>query len=199
MTRVVVIGATGLIGASVAEHLSQRHEVIRSSRNAGERVDLSDTDSIGALFERIGAVDAVVVAVGHAPWGTVQSLGREGYLAGFAEKALGQIDVVSQGLAHLRDGGSFTLTSGILAVEAIPGSSATAVANGALEAFVRICAGDLPRGIRLNIVRPSIVEGSPQENLDMFAGFPPVSRHDVALAYQRSVDGIQTGRVYEVV
>lgn len=198
MKRIAVIGATGLIGGAVADLLAVRHDVVRASRTSGVRVDLEETTTVEDFFRQVRELDGVVVTAGHAAWGTASELGRAGYEAALQSKLLGQLDVAARAIGALRDGGSITLTSGILSVEAVPGSTASAVANGALEAFVRTSAYELERGLRINIVRPSVVEGSPASALDRFAGFIPVSRAEVAHAYARSVDGIQTGRVYDV-
>jgi uncharacterized protein YbjT (DUF2867 family) len=47
--KVVVIGATGTIGAAVANALEPRHQVVRASRTGPVKVDLNDPSSIDAL------------------------------------------------------------------------------------------------------------------------------------------------------
>ncbi len=195
--RVLVVGGTGLIGGAVTAALRDRHEIVVASRNAPQYVDLDDSASIAALFERVGVVDAIVSASGHAPWGAPQALSVVDYAEGLRSKALGQIDLVLQGSRHLSDGGSFTLTSGILAVEPLSESSPSAVAGAAVEAFVRAAATELPRGQRLNAVRPTIVAGSPAGPLERFRGYHPVDPADLVLRYIRSIEGVQSGQVYE--
>jgi nucleoside-diphosphate-sugar epimerase len=64
--KVIVIGAGGTIGRAVVEQLGARHEVIQVGKTRGQyQVDMSDMQSVRALFERIGKVDAVVVTAGH--------------------------------------------------------------------------------------------------------------------------------------
>jgi NAD(P)-dependent dehydrogenase (short-subunit alcohol dehydrogenase family) len=120
------------------------------------------------------------------------------FWVGLRDKLMGQINVVLLAQQYLNDGGSFTLTSGILADEPIrEGASATSV-NLALEGFVRGAAIELPRGIRINLVSPTVLEESMEAYAPYFRGFEPVSAARAALAYSRSVEGAQTGRVYRV-
>jgi nucleoside-diphosphate-sugar epimerase len=56
--RVLVIGATGTIGAAVADALEPEHEVVRASRRSSPPVDLADRPTIGALFAAVPDVDA---------------------------------------------------------------------------------------------------------------------------------------------
>jgi hypothetical protein len=59
-------------------------------------------------------VDAVVCASGHAHFGPLAQTTEEQFMVGLTDKVMGQVNVVLCGLAHINDGGSFTLTSGIL-------------------------------------------------------------------------------------
>jgi hypothetical protein len=58
--RVIVIG-TGTIGTAVKKALEKEaHEVVPVSRNSGEfRADISDSESLKALFRKVGHFDAV--------------------------------------------------------------------------------------------------------------------------------------------
>ena len=160
MTRkILVVGASGLIGHAVADELSKNHEVIRASRNGDERVDMSDIDSVRALFERIGDVDDVVCCAGAAPFKHVTELSPEDYEDGLRSKAMGQINVVTEGMKRVADGGSFTLISGILTTVPIHGSVAPAVANGAVESCVVTAASELPRGAAHQRGQPDRSEG----------------------------------------
>jgi hypothetical protein len=69
--------------------------------------------------------------------------------------------------------------------------------NAALEGFVRAAATELP-GRRINVVSPTVLTESWDVFASYFPGFESVPAARVALAYQRSVEGVQTGRVYRV-
>jgi len=111
---------------------------------------------------------------------------------------MGQVNAVIAGIPRLRDGGSFTLTSGITADEPIRlGTNATTV-NAAIEGFVRSAATELPRGLRINAVSPTMLEEARESFGPYFRGFEAAPGARVALAYSRSVEGAETGRVYKV-
>lgn len=195
--KVLVVGATGLIGRAVAETLAEAHEVVRASRSEGERVDMSDPASVRALFERVGPVDAVVSCAGAVPFKPLTDLGAADYEAAVQEKVLGQVNLVTEGLAHVRDGGSFTLISGVLSREPIATGAAASLANGAVESFVMAAATELPRDLRINVVSPSVLAEAEAYH-PFFPGYPQVPAADVARAYVRSVDGVETGKTFNV-
>ncbi|MBP3976993.1 short chain dehydrogenase [Microbacterium sp. BLY] len=196
--KALVIGATGSIGGVVAATLDVRgHEVVRASRSGEQSVDVTDPASIRSLFERVGPVDAVVVAVGSVPFRPLLDLDRDDYLAAFTGKTLAQLDVVRVALDHVTDGGSVTLTSGVLAREPIATGAAAAMANGALESFVVTAAAEAPRGIRINAVSPDVLANSPGY-FSTFPGHRPVTDEEVGRAYVRAIEGVVTGRVLTV-
>uniref|UniRef100_UPI000F06D899 NAD-dependent epimerase/dehydratase family protein n=1 Tax=Pseudomonas viridiflava TaxID=33069 RepID=UPI000F06D899 len=63
--KILLIGASGAVGSAIERELGSRHEIVRIGRNSGdERVDISDSASIRALFERVGSFDALICAAG---------------------------------------------------------------------------------------------------------------------------------------
>ena len=65
--KIIVIGATGTIGVEVAKALSaSKHEVVRASRNGDIKVNLEDSASIRAMFDKIKGVDAVISCASNA-------------------------------------------------------------------------------------------------------------------------------------
>jgi hypothetical protein len=70
--------------------------------------------------------------------------------------------------------------------------------NGALDGFVRAAAIAMPRGLRINIVSPTVLLESMPSYGPFFRGYKPVPAADVALGYAKSVEGAQTGRVYRI-
>lgn len=191
---ILVIGATGTIGREVVRALEDEHEVVEASRSEAEHaVDLADPDSIEALFESIGPLDAVVCAAGEARFGALDDLGDEDFAVGLESKLMGQVNVVRSGLDHLADGGSITLTSGVLARDPVAGSAAISLVNGGVESFVMAAALEAPRGIRVNVVSPGWVAETLEEmGRDPSGGTPAA---DVAKAYVSCVEGSMTGEV----
>ncbi|HHS9879140.1 short chain dehydrogenase [Klebsiella aerogenes] len=197
--KIIVIGASGTVGRAVAEELSRQHEVIRVGRtHCDEQVDITSQHSVQALFEKIGPVDAIVSAAGSLYFGPLSTMTDRDFDQGLQDKLLGQIRLALTGQHYLNDGGSITLISGIVADEPIAqGVNATTV-NAGLAGFVRAAACELPRGIRINLISPTVLSESVEAYDGFFPGFSSVSAAAVAQAYRRSVEGIQSGRVYKV-
>lgn len=90
------------------------------------------------------------------------------------------------------------LTSGILNEHPVPGSISPSMVNDALEAFVKASAMEMPQGIRINIVSPSVLRESLDKYGPFFCGFKPVAAADVALGYSRSVESLVNGQVLKM-
>lgn len=197
--RILVIGAGGAVGRAVVAELAQRHDVLEAGRTRGaHRVDVRDLDDVQRLFAAIDALDAVVVATGSVHFGPLGEMTAQQFRSGIDDKLMGQINVVLAGQHRLADGGSFTLTSGILAEQPIRDGADASTVNAALEGFVRAAAIELPRGLRINAVSPTVLAESMAAYGPYFRGFEPAPASRVALAYARSVEGAQTGQVYKV-
>jgi NAD(P)-dependent dehydrogenase (short-subunit alcohol dehydrogenase family) len=197
--RVIVIGAAGAVGNCAVEALSGRHEVIRVGRSSGDiKADIEDIDSIRAMYREAGKVDAVVSAVGHGHFGAVHEMTSAQFMQGINHKLLPQVNLVLEGFDFVNDNGSFTLTSGVLNRDPIPGGSCAAAANGALDGFVLGAAVDMPRGIRINAVSPEVLEVSRQKYEGFFPGHVHVTNEAVGLAYSKAVEGCLTGQVFIV-
>jgi NAD(P)-dependent dehydrogenase (short-subunit alcohol dehydrogenase family) len=192
--KVLVIGASGRLGAAAVSALSERHEVVEASRSGEVQVDLTDAASVENMFELVGKVDAVVACTGVVPFKPLADLSADDFSAGISDKVLGQVRLVQIGTPYVNDGGSFTLTTGVLAREPIGTGVVASLANGALESFVMAAAVELPRSIRINAVSPSVLEEATDYH-SYFPGFTRIPAEDVGQAYVKSVDGIQTGRV----
>jgi hypothetical protein len=57
---------------------------------------------------------------------------------------------------------------------------------------------ELPRGLRINVVSPTVLTEAMEAYAPFFRGFEPVTAARAALAFSRSVEGAQTGQVYKV-
>jgi NAD(P)-dependent dehydrogenase (short-subunit alcohol dehydrogenase family) len=195
--RIIVIGATGTIGVPVAAALAERHDVVRVGHRGGDhRVDVADKQSIERLYQELGAFDALVSLAGGARFASVDALSDEDFQFSLDHKLMGQVNLVRSGLRHIRDNGSFTLTSGVLSWEPMPGSAAISLVNAALEGFAGAVALDLrPRNIRINVVSPPWVSETLESmGKDGAAGLPAAK---VAAAYVESVEGGRNGEVLD--
>lgn len=200
MKKVLLIGASGLIGQAVARELQEDVKIIAASAsNAEIKVDMQNTASIKAMYDRVGQVDAVIcTAARGVAFKPLAEMCIEDYQASIQQKLLGQINLVLLGLNHVRDKGSFTLTTGIMNHDFVKNGSAAALVNSGVEGFAQAAALDMPRGIRVNVVSPALLEESAEAYKEFCPGFSTVPAKKVAKAYRKSVFGIQTGRIYSV-
>jgi NAD(P)-dependent dehydrogenase (short-subunit alcohol dehydrogenase family) len=194
--KLIVIGAEGTVGSAACNELAARHEIIKVGRTSGDiQVDIEDRDSIDAMYRETGKVDAVISAVGSVHFAPLTEFTEEQFMLGLTNKVMGQVNVVLAGMDHVNDGGSFTLTSGVLDRDPVRQGTGAATANGALGGFVVGAAVEMPRGIRINVVSPGLLQASEKKYEGYFPGHEPVSSERVGLAYAKSVEGAITGQV----
>lgn len=197
--KVIVVGATGTLGKAVVRELGSRHEIIEVGHRSGRhQVDITRIDSVRALFAAVGKVDAIVSCAGKVHFGPLGDMSSDQFQIGLHDKLLGQVHLALTAQRHLNDGGSITLTSGVLSEDPIRYGASASCVNAAIEGFVRSAAIELPRGLRINAVSPTIVKESLGAFGAYFIGFEAVPAERVAMAYARAVDGAQTGQVYKV-
>ena len=193
--RVLVNGGSGTIGEAVVRAL-QGHEVLSAHRSSGDlRVDITSPDSIRQLFAKAGRVDAVVSCAGGGAWKPLEQLSDDDFEMSLHYKLMGQVNLARYGIDSVADGGSITLTSGVLAMEPMPGSAAVSLVNAGLEGFARAAALDLPRGVRINVVSPPwVTETLEAMGMDTSIGMPAAQ---VARAYVDAVAGSHNGQVLD--
>lgn len=192
--RIIVVGASGTIGRPVAKLLASEHDVIKvASRSGDYQADITQKGSIERLFKTIGPFDALVCAAGVARFALLTELSDEDFQLGLTSKLMGQINLVRVGLNYINDNGSFTVTSGVLSQQPVPGSTSISTVNAGIEAFVRAAALELPRGVRINAVSPPWVKETLDAlGVDSSSGMPA---ERVAQAYRASVTGDRNGIV----
>jgi NAD(P)-dependent dehydrogenase (short-subunit alcohol dehydrogenase family) len=194
--RILLIGATGTIGRAIAAAFGTGHDVIPASRHkADEKVDLSDPQSIRALLDRVGRVDAIVSAAGQAAFKPLAELSDADFAFSLNNKLMGQVNLVRFGFSSVADNGSVTLTSGILAHRPQPGAAAISLVNAGLEGFALAAALEAPRGIRVNVVSPPWVSETLKAMGRPVTGGLPAAV--VAKAYVQCVEGQMTGHVFQ--
>lgn len=193
-TRALLVGATGTIGSAVAAALrADAVEVVSAARSgADESVDLSDPGDIRAMLARVGTVDAIVSCAGAARFVPLLDATDEDWSFSLTNKLMGQINLVRFGAANVRDGGSITLTTGVLAERPMPGSSIISTVNAGLQGFVRSAGLELT-ALRVNAVSPGwVAETLSAMGKDPSAGIPAAQ---VAQAYVRAMSTVVGGEI----
>lgn len=195
--KIVVVGSTGLIGKEVVKALSSKHDVVSVGHKNGDiRVDITSKSSIEDFFKKVGAFDALVSTAGAAAFAEFEKLTDENFALSLRDKLMGQVDLVRVGVKHVKDNGSFTLTSGVLASNPVPGSAAISLVNAGLEGFIRAAALEMKGGVRVNAVSPPFAtETLKALGMDTSTG-TPVAKFPAA--YVESVEGRRNGEVIEV-
>lgn len=198
--RIILVGSNGTIGSHVATELEKRHEVIRASANKGPlKVNITSASSIRAMYKFVGKFDAVVCTAGTAYFGPFHAMKEKDFYTGIKSKMMGQINLVMLGKNKISEGGSFTLTTGILYRDPIREGTALSMVNNAVHGFVLGASIELKKNVRINAVSPGMVEDSIGPLGSYFPGHIPVPMWRVVYGYLKSVEGFGTGQVIEVV
>ena len=197
--RILIVGGNGTIGRKVTTHLSKENDLIIAGRKSGDlTVDISDSTSIKAMFEKIGQLDAIICIAGEAKWAAFNDLTEEDYYIGLKSKLMGQVNLVRIGMKCLNKNGSITLSTGILADDPVFKTTSAAMVNGGIHSFVQAVALEVENGIRVNVVSLGMVEDAYEKYKDYFPGHNPISMNKAINAYDRSVSGKDNGKIIRI-
>jgi len=197
MKTIILIGANGKMGQAALTGLGN-HKVITAGRSAdcyNHQVDITSEESLRKLYKDVGHFDAVVNTVGLCEYAPFTEMTEKQWMTTISSKMMGQINIVRIGQEYIADNGSFTLITGILNAKPIPYAIADATTSGAIDTFVKCVAYEMPRGIRVNSINPTVLEEAWEVYGEMMPGFQSVSSALVGKAFERSVDGFITGQV----
>jgi len=203
--RVIIIGGSAGIGLAVAIAAADSGaEVVIASRSAGNlaaaqarlpgartvAVDVTDENSVHALFETVGAMDHLVTTaavVNRKPFFDVTAAEAH---AAFESKFWGQFYAARCAAKRIRGNGSITLFSGISSRRGTPGLVMTGAINAAIESLSRSLALTLAP-IRVNAVSPGYVDTPGHDDA---AG----KRRAVLEQVARSIPARRVGRPEEI-
>ena len=196
--KIILVGASGTLGKVIAASLEKDHQIIPVGSKSGDiQVDISSAASIENMYKKAGPFDALVCAAGAAHFAPLSKITEAEFRIAIDSKLMGQINLVLIGQKYISAGGSFTLTSGSLAIDPVFAGAGASTANGAIDSFVRAAAIELANGVRINAVSPTVVEASPGY-FPFFPGHVPVTMTRVVYGYQKSILGRGTGQVISV-
>ena len=180
----VVTGASKGIGAAIAKALAGEGASVvvnySSSKSEGEKVakeitadggkavalqaNLSKREEIERLFadskKAFGRLDILVNNAGIYEFGPLENVTEENFHKQFNLNVLGLL-LASQAAAKQfdGDGGTIINISSIVSTLGVPGGVVYSGTKGAVDAITRSLAAELaPRKIRVNAVRPGMVE-----------------------------------------
>jgi NAD(P)-dependent dehydrogenase (short-subunit alcohol dehydrogenase family) len=212
-SRVLVVGATGVLGTLISERLaaggarlalSGRDEARlaeRSTHGSPVAGDLTDDDApesiVARAVEALGGLDGVILAAGVVGFDTAAETAAQDLETLFTVNALGQMRVISAAIPALLDSASagrkpvVVALTGIVVELPTAGLASYSASKAALAAYLTAAGRELRRsGIRLLDARPGHTEtglaGRP------LFGTPPAfpTGHDPAAVADRIVRAI---------
>lgn len=166
--RVVIMGGTSGIGLAAAERLTAAGaEVIVTGRDpeklvaakdrvaGAEQIDGASETDVADFFQRIGAIDHLVLAFspGALGFGPLSEVSLASIRGAFDGKLFPYLYAIQKADVT----GSVTMISAATARAALPGSVALAAVNGAIERIVSPLAAELAP-VRVNAVAPGAVD-----------------------------------------
>jgi short-subunit dehydrogenase len=211
--RILVVGATGVLGQRLCERLGERTTAIvvtgrsaaaaeelrrRLGLRAAHALDLVDHHAAAAVVDRaaeeLGGLDAVVLATGVAAFGPAAEEDDAVVEELFEVNALGPMALIRAALPHLSDGGAVAVLTGVVAELPLAGMAAYAASKAAMASWL----GSLRRELRRR--RIAIVDARlPHMDTGLvdraLVGLPPAlpPGHDIDDAVEAVERGLERG------
>jgi 2-keto-3-deoxy-L-fuconate dehydrogenase len=162
----IVTGGGSGIGRAVAERLTAGGaEVVVANRSESPgrwvRTDVSDEDSVRALFEAVGPELHILVNCAGVLASTERTpdIALADWEQAFAVNARGTFLCCKHALARMPRGSAIVNVASVAGMVGVPGRAAYGASKGAVIAFTRALAIDHVRdGIRVNCVCPGTID-----------------------------------------
>jgi len=180
--KTVAIGGGGSgIGKAIAETVAGRGaSVVISSRNAVKletaaqtiprfdviALDMTDRVAIDAWASNLPDIDHLVISASSPAHGPFSEMEEGALRAMFDAKFFGPYLTVKAALPKVRDGGSITLFSGVLARRPGLNCSGLGAVNSAVESLCYGLALELGPRLRVNCLSPGMIRSDAYSSMD---------------------------------
>jgi 2-keto-3-deoxy-L-fuconate dehydrogenase len=158
----VVTGGGSGIGQATARRLAEGGaSVVVASRSHGHRTDVSDEDSVRALFEAVGPELHILVNCAGVLASTDRTpdIALEDWERAFAVNARGTFLCCKHALPRMSRGAAIVNVASVTGLVGVPNRAAYGASKGAVIAFTRALAIDhVADGIRVNCVCPGTID-----------------------------------------
>jgi cyclic-di-GMP-binding biofilm dispersal mediator protein len=167
---VVVVGATGVLGANIATQLAAAgarvSAIVRDhTRLDGASVsqyalaDVTDHEALRTALASVAPFDGVVNATGVVAFGNVVDLDDATLARLFAVNSIAPIVMLRESAVHMNDGGFFVNISGVVATQPVAGMAAYSASKAAAWAAMTAAGRELRRR-RIDVIdaRPGHTE-----------------------------------------
>ncbi|GDX28912.1 oxidoreductase [Actinomycetes bacterium] len=155
-THIVVVGATGVLGARLAAHLTtvgaRVSAIVRDhTRLDGATVfqyalaDITNHATLRTAFESVAPFDGVINATGLVAFGAIADLDDATLNQLFAVNAIAPIVMLRESSTHINDGGFFVNLSGVVATQPVAGMAAYSASKAAAWAAMLAVGRELRR------------------------------------------------------
>ncbi len=154
--HVVVVGATGVLGAAIAREFATRgarvSAIVRDhARLDGASVaqyalaDVTDHAALRVAFASVAPFDGVVNATGVVAFGNVTDLDDSTLSRLFAVNSVAPVVMLRESSAYLADGGFFMNLSGVVATQPVGGMAAYSASKAAAWAAMSAASREFRR------------------------------------------------------
>src|SRR5260370_39697267 len=156
--KIVLIGANGKIGELVQKALAVAgHEIVKVGHKSDDfQVEIENRESVRKLYQSVGSFDAVAIAAGQVAFAPLSELTAEKWQFSFGSKLMGQINLVQEAIPFIQEKVSFTFVFRILNDDAVVAVVPASTVPGGHDAFARAAAVELPQGLRINLLCPTL-------------------------------------------
>ena len=189
--RIVLADLNGDGAAARVEELGAHH--------SAAAVDVTDEESVAALFDASGPLDVVVTTAGFSNVSLIVDMPVDQFRSVIDVCLTGSLIVAKYAGRHLVDNGALLWISSLNGRQPAAGMSAYCSAKAGLSMLTQVAAMELAaRGIRVNAVSATVFEEAWDAYGSMFAGATPIPVAEAAQAYVEAIEGDATGQVLRV-
>ena len=171
-------GSTGIGLATAQRFIADGAQVVITGRNqetleaavaqlgdraTGIRGDVANLDDLDRLFAQVqkqfGRVDVLFANAGIAPFVPFEAVTEDHFDRLFNINVRGLFFTVQKALPLLSENASIILNASVVAHSGLPNTSVYSATKAAVRSLGRTLAAELsPRGIRVNVVSPGLIE-----------------------------------------
>lgn len=154
--KIVIVGATGSLGAQLASQLSQAgavvSAVVRDASNLDATAvsqhaiaDITDSVALSAALASLAPFDGVINAAGVVAFGNVADLDDVTLQKLFAINTIAPIVMLREGSRHITEGGFFANISAVVAQQPMAGMAAYSASKAGIWGAMTGAARELRR------------------------------------------------------